>query len=76
MCPRQLADKYLAPLIEQFQRRDPTSRDSLFISKDDYIAMQVVGVGLGACQRVLDLTSPLAMAGMYVFLLHRAIIHT
>lgn len=65
MCPRQLAAEYLAPLIEQFQHRDPTSRDSLFISKDDYIAMQVVGVGLGACQRVLDLTSPLAMAGMY-----------
>lgn len=66
MCPRLLADEYLAPLVDQFHLRDPSSRDNLSISKDDYIAMQVVGVGLGAGQRVLDLTSLLAMAGMYV----------
>ena len=66
MCPRLLADEYLAPLVERFHTLDPSSRDDLSISKDDYIAMQVIGVGLEAGQRVLDLTSPLAMAGMYV----------
>lgn len=66
MCPRRLADEYLAPLVERFHALDPNCRDDLSISKDDYIAMQVVGVGLEAGQRVLDLTSPLAMAGMCV----------
>jgi hypothetical protein len=37
----------------------------LSISQDDFIAMQVYGEGLEAGQRVLELTSPLAMAGMY-----------
>ncbi|RJE17518.1 hypothetical protein PHISCL_10144, partial [Aspergillus sclerotialis] len=67
MCPRLLADEYLAPLVERFHALDPKSRDDLSISKDDYIAMQVIGVGLEAGQRVLDLTSPLAMAGISIF---------
>lgn len=38
------------------------------ISEDDYIVIQVDGQGLDAGQRVLELTSPLAMAGMLVSL--------
>lgn len=59
MCPRALAEKYFAPLVERF-----AASETLSITKDDFIAMQVYGEGLEAGQRVLELTSPLAMAGM------------
>lgn len=65
MCPRKLADRYFAPLIEGL-RAVSSESDSLSITRDDFIAMQVYGEGLEAGQRVLELTSPLAMAGMYV----------
>ena len=65
MCPRQLADRYFAPLIHRFAGTASSGR--LAISQDDFVAMQVYGEGLKAGQRVLELTSPLAMAGMYVF---------
>lgn len=59
MCPRKLAEQYFAPLIASF-----APSESLSITQDDFIAMQVYGEGLEAGQRVLELTSPLAMAGM------------
>lgn len=66
MCPRQLADEYFAPLLERFLQVSTSTQSRLSISKDDFIAMQVYGEGLEAGQRVLELTTPLAMAGMYV----------
>jgi hypothetical protein len=66
MCPRQLADEYFAPLVERFLQVSSSTKTRLSISKDDFIAMQVYGEGLEAGQRVLELTTPLAMAGMYV----------
>ncbi|PKY03847.1 hypothetical protein P168DRAFT_290964 [Aspergillus campestris IBT 28561] len=65
MCPRQLADLYFAPLIHRFA--GTASSDRLAISQDDFVAMQVYGEGLKAGQRVLELTSPLAMAGISIF---------
>lgn len=65
MCPRQLANKYFAPFVEHFVNASPSSQSRPSISQDDFIAMQVYGEGLEAGQRVLELTSPLAMAGMY-----------
>ena len=62
MCPRHLADLYFAPLVERFGRDH--AKVNVSISKDDYIAMQVYGEGLDAGRRVLELTTPLAMAGM------------
>lgn len=66
MCPRKLADQYFAPLVEGF-RAVSSESDSLSITRDDFIAMQVYGEGLEAGQRVLELTSPLAMAGISIF---------
>lgn len=40
------------------------SKTDIQISSEDYVAIQVDGQGLDAGQRVLELTSPLAMAGM------------
>ncbi|KAL4864181.1 hypothetical protein BDV12DRAFT_16165 [Aspergillus spectabilis] len=67
MCPRQLADEYFAPLLERFFQINPAIQTRLSISKDDFIAMQVYGEGLEAGQRVLELTTPLAMAGISIF---------
>ncbi|GAB1202323.1 hypothetical protein APSETT445_000935 [Aspergillus pseudonomiae] len=64
MCPRQLANDYFAPLVERFAKDNVSNPCRLSISRDDFIAMQVYGEGLEAGQRVLELTSPLAMAGI------------
>jgi len=36
------------------------------ISSEDFVVISVEGEGLDAGQRVLELTTPLALAGMYV----------
>ncbi|KAE8355745.1 ACT domain-containing protein [Aspergillus coremiiformis] len=67
MCPRQLANDYFAPLVERFAKDNSSNQCRLSISREDFIAMQVYGEGLEAGQRVLELTSPLAMAGISIF---------
>ncbi|PWY86469.1 hypothetical protein BO94DRAFT_466608 [Aspergillus sclerotioniger CBS 115572] len=67
MCPRQLANEYFAPLVDKFVQSNSSGQSRLSISNDDFIAMQVYGEGLEAGQRVLELTSPLAMAGISIF---------
>ncbi|KAI5283736.1 hypothetical protein KEM55_001388, partial [Ascosphaera atra] len=71
-CSRELANQYFVPVAETINRcqgvpgetsAEPQSTGRVLISKEDYIVMQVEGQGLDACRRVLDLTSPLAMAG-------------
>lgn len=65
-----LIDKYLQAQVQQFsdlltQASHPSP--SVEISHDDYVAIQVDGQGLDAGQRVLELTGPLAMAGISLF---------
>lgn len=66
MCPRRLLDKYFVPVMDQLDQLDGSLRSCLIVSENDYIPMQVLGEGLEAGKRVLELTSPLALAGMYV----------
>lgn len=66
ICPRRLVEKYFVPLRQQLRGLDLSLDSQLDISDHDYIAMQVIGEGLEAGKRVLELTSPLAMAGMCV----------
>lgn len=66
ICPRRLVEKYFDPLINQLAQIDASLRSRVDISDNDYIAMQVLGQGLEAGKRVLELTSPLSMAGMCV----------
>lgn len=66
ICPRRLVDKYFMPLQQQLCGLDKSLDSQFVVSDNDYIAMQVIGEGLEAGKRVLELTSPLAMAGMYV----------
>jgi hypothetical protein len=70
ICSRHLAERFIAPVAEVlnglFASGDAKAnpRKEIEISSDDYIVIQVDGQGLDAGQRVLELTSPLAMAGM------------
>ncbi|KAH7054234.1 ACT domain-containing protein [Macrophomina phaseolina] len=63
-CSRELAEDLFTPVRDSL---DPSSRDQVSITNEDYIVMQVDGEGLDAGQRVLELTSPLAMAGISIF---------
>lgn len=65
VCSRQLAERFFMPLANKFNKL-ATSSHKVWISNDDFIAMQVEGQGLDAGRRVLELTGPLALAGMYV----------
>jgi hypothetical protein len=63
-CSRDLANTLFAPIQEALP---PDQRHAVSITRDDYVVMQVDGEGLDAGQRVLELTSPLAMAGISIF---------
>jgi hypothetical protein len=75
ICSRHLADRFVRPVAQTLNQlygansKVAKSRTEVQISSEDYIAIQVDGQGLDAGQRVLELTSPLAMAGMSVFVL-------
>ena len=61
VCSREIAERVFVPIINSLSS---AQRDEISISDEDYVVIQVEGEGLGAGQRVLELTSPLAMAGM------------
>ncbi|KAJ5495304.1 hypothetical protein N7539_000420 [Penicillium diatomitis] len=67
ICPKRLVKRYLDPVLEQLGQINHSLRESVDISNHEYIAMQVLGQGLEAGKRVLELTSPLAMAGISIF---------
>lgn len=56
-----LANELFVPILNLL---DTQSRSEVHITSDDFVVMQVDGEGLDAGQRVLELTSPLALAGM------------
>lgn len=67
ICPRRLVEKHFNPLMHELDQLNSSLRSRLDVSENDYIAMQVLGQGLEAGKRVLELTSPLAMAGISIF---------
>lgn len=71
VCTRELAEMYFAPVLEKIDIKSPEN-GRVSISEEDYIAMQIDGEGLDAGQRVLELSSPLAMAGMSVYITPRS----
>ncbi|KAH9882414.1 hypothetical protein J1614_000650 [Plenodomus biglobosus] len=64
VCSRTLANDLFVPVLQSL---DAESRDQVHITSEDFIVMQVDGEGLDAGQRVLELTSPLALAGIPIF---------
>lgn len=65
MCTRELAQKFFASSWGQVPNTDDRHPDLAKISPEDFVVISVEGEGLEAGQRVLELTSPLALAGMY-----------
>ncbi|KAJ5908540.1 hypothetical protein N7495_001222 [Penicillium taxi] len=67
ICPRRLVEKHFVPAIHEINQLNAQLPFEIVVSANDYIAMQVLGEGLEAGKRVLELTSPLAMAGISIF---------
>lgn len=63
-CSRELAQKLFIPARDQLSS---TLKSQVSITTEDFVVMQVDGEGLDAGQRVLELTSPLALAGISIF---------
>jgi len=52
------------PVISRLSRHD---QRNVNVSKDDYLVLSVISAGMDAGERVMELTSPLAMAGIPIF---------
>lgn len=64
VCPRHLVQELFLPIISNLSE---SAQSQISISKDDYIVISVGGSDVEAGQRVLDLTAPLALAGISIF---------
>lgn len=61
VCSRKLVNDLFVPVLDLL---DPTSKNEIYITTEDFVVMQIDGEGLDADRRVLELTGPLALAGM------------
>ncbi|KAF2650507.1 hypothetical protein K491DRAFT_682968 [Lophiostoma macrostomum CBS 122681] len=61
VCSRRLAREIFVPARDALSNG---SKKEVAITDEDFVVMQVDGEGLAAGQRVLELTSPLALAGI------------
>ncbi|KAF2626712.1 hypothetical protein BU25DRAFT_343525 [Macroventuria anomochaeta] len=64
VCSRKLVDELFVPVLNLL---DVTSRNQIHITTEDFVVMQIDGEGLDADRRVLELTGPLALAGISIF---------
>ncbi|KAI9766278.1 MAG: hypothetical protein M1840_006692 [Geoglossum simile] len=64
VCSKKCAQELFIPIIASLEQR---SRDEVTIGSEDFVVVQVDGQDLDAGQRVLELTSPLALAGISIF---------
>lgn len=64
VCPEHEAETLFMPLLAGLNSK---VQSSVSISSEQYAAVLISGEGLDAGQRVLDLTSPLALAGISIF---------
>lgn len=66
VCSKDLALEVFASILPQNHLASDPSPKTATISSEDFVVISVEGEGLEAGQRVLELTSPLALAGMLV----------
>lgn len=64
VCSKDLADALFAPKIAKEKKDSPSKTAHASISTVNYVVVSVEGGGSEAGQRVLELTGPLALAGM------------
>ena len=70
VCTKELAQQFFGSCANQSPRAGDPKPDHATISSEDFVVISVEGEGLEAGQRVLELTTPLALAGMYENLCH------
>jgi len=61
VCSRESAETLFQPIVQSLGE---LLQDEVVITEDTFIVIQVEGEGLDAGRRVLELTSPLALAGV------------
>lgn len=61
VCSRKLVNELFVPIVNLL---DVGSRSEVHITTEDFVVMQIDGDGLDADRRVLELSGPLALAGM------------
>lgn len=66
MCDRNLGREFFSSISTQSSSALGSARSTATMSSEDFVVISVEGEGLEAGQRVLELTSPLALAGMCV----------
>lgn len=64
VCHESLARKYFQPIIDKLPKE---VQKQVSVSKESYMVFSVSSAGMEAGQRVIDLTAPLAMAGISIF---------
>lgn len=64
MCRAEWAESVFRPAIEILSQE---ARDQVTISREPYQVFSISSAGMEASQRVMDLTAPLAMAGISIF---------
>jgi ACT domain len=72
VCPKHLAEKFFHPFLSSSVPSIGTDAlhpedSAISIAPDEYILMFVTGSGSQPSQRVIDLTTPLALAGIPIF---------
>jgi len=61
VCSKESAETLFQPIVESLGE---LLQDEVVITEDTFVVIQVEGEGLDAGRRVLELTSPLALAGV------------
>lgn len=64
MCDSAWAESVFEPAIKRLPKAQARA---VAVSKDTYAALSVYGAGMDAGSRVVELTSPLALAGIPIF---------
>ncbi|ELR08873.1 hypothetical protein VC83_01766 [Pseudogymnoascus destructans] len=64
VCRTDYAERVFQPAMELLPK---DAREQVTISRDPYLVFSISSAGMEASQRVMDLTAPLAMAGISIF---------
>ncbi|KFY32001.1 hypothetical protein V493_00593 [Pseudogymnoascus sp. VKM F-4281 (FW-2241)] len=64
VCRTEYAENVFQPAIELLSKE---AREQVTISREPYLVFSISSAGMEASQRVMDLTAPLAMAGISIF---------
>ena len=64
VCHKSWAENVFQPVIDKLPKE---AAKAISISSDEYLVISVINAGMEAANRVMELTSPLALAGISIF---------